>query len=124
MSETATCEFPFVQSMPIRQKSKLARLWDHLATVKRVTDEKGPIVPQHLVSELLNLSKQRIAQILDDGRLEAVEVNGVRYVTVKSVEVFAQMERKTGRPVKDPGKKATWSSALQSAREIVKNTSK
>lgn len=115
---------PYMDGLPKREKSKLAKLWDHVREVKRITEEKGTLLPQHLVADILNLSKQRISQLIDDGRLEAVEVHGVRYVTAASVQSCAQVERVNGRHIKKIDNQALWKSSVASAQEIVEKTSK
>jgi hypothetical protein len=56
------------------------------------------LVPQTFTAGLLDISKQRVAQLIDAGKLEAVEFNGTRFVTERSVVALAQSERKSGRP--------------------------
>jgi hypothetical protein len=114
-------EFPFVETLPKREKSKLAKLWDHLAEVKRIVEEKGAVLPQHLVADLLGISKQRVGQIIDDGRFEAVMIHGTRYVTESSVVAFAKEERRVGRPVK---LRSPLQEAFSGAAAVFKKTSK
>jgi hypothetical protein len=124
MFDAVITEFPFVETLPKREKSKLAKLWDHLAEVRSVTAEKGPIIPQVMAADLLSLSRSRIGQFVDEGRLEAVEIHGVRYVTADSVEAYAKVERLNGRPLKQLTKRQMWRSSLASGRIIAENTSK
>lgn len=124
MFNAAITEFPFVETLPKREKSKLGKLWDHLSTVKQIVDEKGLILPQHMVADLLDLSRARVGQLIDDGRLEAVVVHGVRYVTEVSVVSFAKEERKTGRPLKCLDNQGIWQASVSAARRAFKNTSK
>jgi len=124
MFNAAITEFPFVETLPKREKTKLAKLWDHLAAVKRIIDEKGTVLPQHMVADLLDLSRSRIGQLIDDGRLEAVEIHGFRYVTETSVVSFAKEERKNGRPTKPLDNRQLWKSSLSTGRMIVENSSK
>jgi hypothetical protein len=121
MFDAATTEFPFVGALPKREKSKLGKVWDHFAQVRAIVAEKGMLVPQHLVANLLGLSKQRIGQLVDDGRLEGVDVHGTRYITEVSVVAFAKVERRRGRPVKLG---SPLSEALSASREALENTSK
>lgn len=121
----AVADFPFVAELPKREKSRLARLWDHLREVRAVQAEKGEVIPQSFVGDLLGLSTQRVGQFLDEGRLEGVSINGRRYVTVRSIEQFAQVERKTGRPFKVAcSNKDVWKASLDSAKGIVGSFSK
>jgi hypothetical protein len=125
MFDAAITEFPFVETLPKRKQSKLAGLWAHLSEVKRIMNEKGVVLPQHMVAGLLGLSKTRIGQLIDDGRLDSVAIHGMRYVTENSVVAFAKEERKNGRPIKAvDSKRELWKSSMSSAREMVKESSK
>jgi hypothetical protein len=125
MFNAAITEFPFVETMPKREKSKLAKLWAHLSAVRAIVAEKGTLLPQHMVADMLNLSRSRVGQLVDDGRLEAVEIHGVRYVTADSVEACAKIERKiTGRPPKLVDNRELAKASLTAARDILQKTSK
>lgn len=126
MYQAAVVEFPFVADLTVRQKGRVAKLWDHLAELRKVVEEKGMVIPQHMAANLLDLSKQRIGQLVDDGRLESIEMHGVRYVTEESVVAFAKEERRNGRPPKslDMSKRELFKLSVQTARTGYKNTSK
>lgn len=124
MHEAIVNEFPFVAELPKREKSKLAKLWDQLAEVRAITNEKGLILPQSFVSKLLDVSDQRISQLLDDGKLDGVCINGRRFVTEKSVIEWAGQEHKTGRPTKahqvaEEGNLATAKHCFKAAKDWV-----
>lgn len=104
MEAAKLSEFPFVSKLARKEKSKVARLMDVLAELEKVTNEKGPVMPQALAADILGVSTQRVGQILDDGRLEGVQVGRCRFVIVSSFKEFAKEERKTGRPPKVLGK--------------------
>lgn len=99
MFEAEATEFPFMAEVPKSEKSKLAKVWDHFKAVSAVVEKKGMLVPQHLAAELLGVSRQRIWVLANEGRLEGIELGGIRYVTEDSVIAFAKLERKAGRPV-------------------------
>lgn len=119
MHEAAVTEFPFVEAMPKREKSKLAKLWEHFQELKAIAAEKGVIIPQNYAADLLGVSRQRVHQLVNDGRLEAVEVRGIRFVTEASVMEWAKAERdKGGRPATVPGIRETFRLARVSAQEM------
>jgi hypothetical protein len=121
MLQAAITEFPFVEALPKRERSKFSKLWDHLTEVREVVAQKGALVPQHMVADLLDVSRQRICALVDEGRFDSVEVHGVRYITADSVEVFAKQERsKCGRPRKSLDNRKLWKASLSSACELVK----
>lgn len=98
MFEAAVNEFPFVAELPKREKSKLAQLWERFQEIQAITERKGTIVPPIVAAELLGVSKQRVWQLMEDGRLERVMWRNQVFVTEKDLLAFAESERKTGRP--------------------------
>jgi hypothetical protein len=119
MFEAAHTEFPFVEALPKREKSKVSKLWDHFAQVRELVAQKGMLVPQQFVGQLLGVSRQRVHQLVNEGRFEVVELQGHRYLTEKSVLAFAQEERKAGRPLTTPSNKELWRVARENACAIV-----
>lgn len=120
----AVAEFPFVADLPKREKSKLAKLWDHFQEVRKATAEHGVLLPQHYAAKLLCLSPQRICQLLDDGKLACVDVGGIRYVTEASMMNWAQSERdKGGRPPKVPTLRTVFGGARESVVDIASKKS-
>lgn len=109
--------------MPNREKSKLAKVWEHFEELRAVVAEKGMLVPQHLVADLLGLSKQRVHVLVNEGRFEVVELQGHRYLTEQSVVDFAKDERKHGRPLKVVSNNRELARiALRNASTIVKRS--
>lgn len=100
MSQVLSNEFPFVEHLPKREKTRLAILWDHFQQVKQLTDEHGILVPYTFAAELAGVSRQRIFQLVQTGDLVRVEMNGHPFITEKSFLAWAQSERKAGRPTK------------------------
>jgi len=117
MFEAEATEFPFVAAMPKREKGKLAKLWDHFNELRAIVDEKGMLIPQSMVAELLGISKQRLWVLGNEGRLEGVTVGKYRYYTEQSLIEFAKLERVAGRPVKLPENNSEmWKAALRAAK--------
>jgi len=98
-------EFPFVEAMPKREKSRLARVWEQFQLVREAVRIHGALIPQSYAKTLLDLSKQRVHQLVNEGKLTSIDLGGVRYVTEKSILAWAEAEHKTGRPVKVPSTK-------------------
>lgn len=79
------------------------KAWSELQEFKAKVKLVGMFVPQSLVADGLGLSKQRVSQFLDQGRLETVELCGIRYVSFRSLVEFARRPRvRSGRPRKVP----------------------
>jgi hypothetical protein len=105
MADSVLSEFPFVKSLPKREKGKLAKLWEHLDEIAAVEQREGKLIQVSFASALLNVCRQRVHQLMDSGQLKRIEVNGHPFVTVRSVAEFCETERKAGRPrLKNNGK--------------------
>lgn len=81
-----------------RAEQKKSRLSSFLAVMR----EHGPVVPQTMAAEFLDVSRQRVHQFISEGRLVTVTVNGQRFIPVAALEFFVTEERKNGRPFKQP----------------------
>lgn len=96
--EAEVLEFPAFAELPKREKSKLQKIWDAFEELSKATDEKGLLVQQSIVARLLDVSPQRVSELVKLGRLETHVFNGVPLVTERSLVDFAKSERKAGRP--------------------------
>jgi hypothetical protein len=112
VDNAATADFPFVQELPKRERSKLATLWDLLNEARVATQEHGTPIPVGFAAELLGVSKQRVSQLLDQGKLTTVMLNDQRFVGENSLVAWAKSERIVGRP---PSLKT----CIANAREMV-----
>jgi len=65
-----------------------------------VEQREGKLIQASFAADLLNVSRQRVDELMKSGQLKRVEVNGHPFVTVGSVEDFCKTERKAGRPRK------------------------
>lgn len=95
---TAIAEFPFVAELPKREKTRRMKLLEVLDILEARTKEKGPVIPQSLAAEILGVTRQRVAQFVDSGRIEAFLLNGTRFVYLRSFLEFCKEDRPTGRP--------------------------
>ncbi len=98
MFEAGVMEFPYVEQLPKREKSRLKKLWEHVAEIRAITEEKGLLLPVKLTASLLDISQQRIDQLCQAGSLERVNINGHPFVTETSIIEWGSSERKAGRP--------------------------
>jgi hypothetical protein len=121
----AVIEFPWVEQLPKREKSRLAKLWDHFAEVRAIQREHGTIVPVKLAADLAGVTRQRIDDLVERGQLVRIYVNGHPFITENSFVEWAKTERKNGRPLKVLAtNKEIWKAAHEAAKVTVKNTSK
>jgi len=122
MAQIKALEFPFVNALPKREKSKWRKAWDYFQELSRITSEKGILVPLSFGAEVIGVSRQRVDELVDDGRIEVVEVHGKRFVTETSVIEYCRSERKVGRPTKADS--MTKREAWKAAQRIVKDSGK
>lgn len=115
MFEVAANEFPFVEALPKREKSRLVKAWDAFRELSRIAETEGVLIPQVFAAKVLDLSTQRISQLCNEGKLKVVVVGNSRFVTEHSVVEWAEAEHKAGRPLKLDG---TWSEATRMAKEL------
>lgn len=99
MFKAAVNEFPFVSELPKREKSRLQLFWDRFREVQALVERKGTIVPPVVAAELLGISRQRVHELMQGGRLERIEWRGQVFVTEHDLVEFAVAERKAGRPM-------------------------
>jgi len=124
MQSAQSIEFPFVAALPKREKSKLAKLWDTFKELHEVAKEKGMFVPPHVAASLLGVSRQRVHVLLNEGRIETVQVAGERYVLEDSLVAFCKLERASGRPINLPTTKREILRRSRSETRALKNSSK
>ncbi len=102
MFEATVNEFPFVAALPKREKSKLATLWEQLEEWRALAEKEGFLIPVVGAANLLGVSRQRIEELMRDGRLRRVDLFNHVYVPESSVVEYAEAERRTGRPLGTP----------------------
>lgn len=59
----------------------------------------GGVVNQSLAAWLLDVSRQRVSELVGLGRLRAVRINGLLLISFDSVATFSKAERLPGRRV-------------------------
>lgn len=115
-AEAQTLEFAWMRDLPKREKSKVAKAVDLVKEFTELQRQHGALVPASMVASVLNLSRERVRQFIDDGRLPAVNFRGSWYVGEDDLKEFAKQERKTGRPPKAP----SFGECMAMAKDLVK----
>lgn len=64
-------------------------------------EKHGPLIARGHIPVVLDLSRQRVHELIKGGRIATVEVNGREFVPMAALEVYLSDERKNGRPVKE-----------------------
>lgn len=91
-------EFPF--AVAHKQPGKLAILRAAVKEIEATVEKHGELLPASSVAALLGMSRSRIYQLIDEGKVETVELFGNTLVVIASVEAWMESEAKVGRPVK------------------------
>lgn len=78
--------------LPKRVKSK----WEELNELCDLVDKHGPIIPISVAADLLDLSRQRVYQLIDEGLLVPVDFASKRWLAEKQIRAFVEVERSTG----------------------------
>lgn len=124
MFDAQVAEFPFVAGLPKGQKGKLARAWDLVNEIREIEKTNGQLIPLMLAAACLNVSRSRIDDFVNDGRLTRKEIQGHVFITEKSLIECAAFERKSGRPSKKPSAGDLWKASKEVAESFVKKVEK
>jgi hypothetical protein len=96
--EVSVSEFPFVAELPKREVRKVRSLWEEFKDMVAVVEERGAMLPPQAVADLLGVSRQRILELVDNGRFKPFVFRGHKYIFEDEIVAFAESERKNGRP--------------------------
>ena len=62
-------------------------------------DRHGYMLPRAHIPVVLDVSRQRVKELIDEGRIATVWVQDREFVPLASLEIYLADERKAGRPV-------------------------
>jgi len=118
MFEATANEFPFVSELPRREKSAVGKALDILSQYGELTRKHGTLVPSVMASSLLDISPQRLLELIYAGRFEgAVQLGRWWYIPEKALLEHAKtVSKKGGRRPKSP----TFKECLTMAREMTR----
>lgn len=88
--------FPeMLEGLPVREKTR----WEQLQEMNGISRERGAMLPMATAAEVLDVSKQRVHQLVLEGRLQAFEFLGRKWVCESDMLEFARGVRTPGRPI-------------------------
>jgi hypothetical protein len=123
MVKSETQDFPFVEELPKREKSRFTKLWDHFEEMRACVRLNGLLIPVKLAADIAGVSRQRISELFELGILVRVEFHGHPFVTETSFLTWAKTERKAGRPLNLPTSTADkFRAGFGKARKASKNS--
>ena len=114
--------FPEMPTVPLLKRTK--NIWEQLNELKELTEKHGQLVPIAMAAELLDLSRQRVFQLIDDGTFTPTEWRGQRWLTENDLRSFIELERNSGRPWKEPSAKEIWRRSRNYAKAVVAEAKK
>ena len=94
-TSTADSEFAFVQAMPKPKESRWSHYLKEVAALKAAQEKHGLMIPASLVHTVLDISRQRVHQLMDSGKIPYYLIGKQRYVPEEAlVAHIKQMEGK------------------------------
>ena len=81
--------------LPKRVKSK----WDQARELWSVQEREG-LIPLTFAAELLEIHRSRVHQLVEAGKLTRYSLCGSKFLSVRQLREFVDVERPTGRPTK------------------------
>lgn len=120
MFEAEALEFPWMANLPKREKSKVTVAKEVLQELTALQEKVGSIVPVILAAGILNVTRQRVMEMGENGQLKIHKAAGHLWVSADELVEFAKKERKAGRPPKLPTSNAEmWQVAKAAGREMM-----
>lgn len=99
MAIDLTLEMPFMATLPKREKRAVMDAWGELAEFCEMIKQDGAAIPVTFAARVLNVSRQRVYELINEGRIRTVELGGHVFVVADSLVEWGRTERKAGRPV-------------------------
>jgi hypothetical protein len=93
-----------------RRKVKTS-VFDLLRNLRKLTTEKGGLVPIAGAATILGVTKQRVHELVKEGTLHPVEFLGKKWLSGEELLSFVKLQRDAGRPWKEPSIKEQWRAA-------------
>lgn len=109
--------FPEMPTAPLPKKVR--NLWERMNDMRELTAKHGQLIPISAAAALMDLSRQRVYQLIDEGTLRPVECWEQKWLCENDIREFLELERDKGRPAKQPSVKEIWSRSHSWAKEAV-----
>jgi hypothetical protein len=107
--------FPVIEQKA-RRRSALRDYMDAL-------DRHGPLLPRAMVPLVLDVSRQRVKELVDADRIASIVVHGREFVPIAALEMFLAEERKVGRPVRELSLVESYRTHVFGSRKKAENNS-
>lgn len=88
--------------------------------MRELTAKHGQLVPISAAAALMDLSRQRVYQLIDEGTLRPIECWDQKWLCENDIRDFLELDRKRGgQRVNEPSVKEIWSRSHAWAKEAV-----
>ena len=87
---------PWLFDVPATELKRVKNKWEELAEMADKSEEVGGLIPPALAASLLDVSRQRVHNMIERGRINSWMFFGDRYVSAAEVHAFMASERKPG----------------------------
>jgi hypothetical protein len=91
-------ELPLNDERKAPRKGSIAWTINEVRRFRQLSAKHGGLTSPHFCSVALGVSRQRVHQLMQGGRLPFVEILGRPYVACDHLEAFAAVDRLVGRP--------------------------
>lgn len=99
VSVDTTMEMPFMASLPKREKAAVMGAWEELEEFREMIKQNGAAIPVTFAGRVLNVSRQRVYELIGQGQIKTIELGGHVFVIADSLVEWGKGERRAGRPV-------------------------
>jgi hypothetical protein len=99
--------FPGFENVSRKERSK----WAIIGEMSQISQEHGQLIPQDLAWKILDISKQRMSQLVNEpgeARIRSWQFFGKTWVCENDLRAYAVSEREAGRPLKEKPLKELW----------------
>lgn len=103
----ATMDHPLLFELPEVKKAVRTK-WQELKEMAECQEREGGLATPAMAAAVLDLSTSRVGQLLDEGTFVRHEFFGKPFLSVRELRDFIEVERKAGRPWKEPSSKELW----------------
>ena len=89
-----------------------------LSLYMRLSEEKGGLIPQAMMADILDVSSARVAQLIGAHRFEVHRIGKMNFITGDSLKAYNDAEKLAGRGHKAPTLRTCIHSALKLTKPL------
>lgn len=82
----------FGEDYEVNQTPVLEGWRDRAEALVRYAQERGGLVPQRALPDVLGICRQRVHQLVQSGQFELVKIEGISFVTGRSIDAWEKDE--------------------------------